>query len=278
MTSIVITGGTRGIGCGMAEAALARGCHVTICGRSDASTVTAVQNLSAAYDADRVHGIACDVANYEQVERLWASAVERFGRVDHWVNNAGLSHPIPHLWEQQPQRIRAQVDTNLTGMFFGCRVAIAGMMKQDGGGTVYTMEGFGSDGRTVENLTVYGSTKYGLRYATKTMSQEVEGTPVRVVALSPGMVVTDMLMDGYEPGSEREARAHRIFNILADTVETVSPWLVDRILDNPSNGDRIAWLTGPKIAFRFATSFLNRRDLFSGPGSGSAEGVTGHGS
>lgn len=64
-------------------------------------------------------------------------------------------------------------------------------------------------------------------------------------------------------GSEREENARRIFNILADTVETVSPWLAEQVLANPANGSRIAWLTTPRIVMRFATSLFNRRDLFA---------------
>ena len=72
------------------------------------------------------------------------------------------------------------------------RVAIAGMLKQ-GGGRVWNMEGFGSNGQTMPKYGPYGATKYALKYFTKVMVKEYKDTPVEICYLSPGMVLTDML-------------------------------------------------------------------------------------
>jgi short-subunit dehydrogenase len=124
------------------------------------------------------------------------------------------------------------------------------------------MEGLGSDGRTVEGLTLYGGTKSGLRYLTDALAQEVQGTPVRVGALNPGMVVTDLLTKQYKDRPEEWEQAKRIFNILADRVETVAPWLAQQALTNSKNGVRIKWLTRRKTIVRFLTAPLLGRNLF----------------
>lgn len=263
MKSVVITGSSRGIGYGMAEEFLRRGHQVTISGSSAASTGQASAALSAIYGPERINAQPCDVGDYAQVQALWASAAARFGRVDIWINNAAVSYPIMKLAEQTPERIHAQINTNLTGLLYCCQAAISGMLTQPGGGAIFNMEGMGSDGSIRDGLTVYGGSKYALRYVTKSLVKEMAGTPVRVSTLSPGMVLTDMLLAGYEPGSEREARAKRIFNILADKLDTVCPWLVEQILAEPKHGAHIAWLTGPKIGMRFMTAPFSRRNLFA---------------
>jgi short-subunit dehydrogenase len=143
---------------------------------------------------------------------------------------------------------------------YGSRVALQGMLKQ-GRGQIYNMEGQGSDGTMRPGLTLYGTTKAAITALTKGLIKEVKGKPVQVCYLSPGMVITDLLVGDYSP--EEFERVKRIFNILADKLETVSPWLVDQILANDKHGARIAWLTPQKAAYRFLTARFNKRDLFS---------------
>ena len=124
------------------------------------------------------------------------------------------------------------------------------------------MEGLGSDGRRVEGLTLYGSTKYGLCYFTDALVEETRTTPVLVGALSPGMVITDLIMGQYEDRPEDWEAAKRIFNVLADRVEDVAPWMAQRVLDNDRTGVRIKWLTRGKIMGRFIAAPFRKRDLF----------------
>jgi hypothetical protein len=77
------------------------------------------------------------------------------------------------------------------------------------------------------------------------------------------MVMTDMLLkEGFEGSPEEEERTRRVFNILADRVETVAPWLVSRILSNERTGARISWLTTWKVITRFLVAPFRKRDLF----------------
>ena len=262
MKSIVITGSTRGIGYGLADSFLRLGCSVTISGRTQASVEKATTTLSEKHKSDSVLGHLCDVRQLEQVQTLWHAAKARFGSVDIWINNAGISHPQLDFYKHSSKQIQAVVATNLIGAMHGASVAMRGMLDQ-GYGSIYNMEGLGSDGRKVEGLTLYGCTKSALRYLTDALIEETRDTPVSVGALSPGMVVTDLLTRQYEdrPAEEWE-RAKRVFNILADRVETVTPWLAERVLANKKTGVRIKWLSGPKIMGRFLTARLRRRDLF----------------
>jgi NAD(P)-dependent dehydrogenase (short-subunit alcohol dehydrogenase family) len=261
MKTIVITGSTRGIGYGLADALLALGCAVTISGRTQAAVDKAVAELSAKHDAGHVLGHPCDVTDFGQVQALWDTAKARWGQIDIWINNAGVSHPQMAFAEHPAEQIQRVVQTNVVGVMFGARVALEGMLQQ-GFGILYNMEGLGSDGRRVAGLTLYGSTKRGLGYLTDALTQEVEGTSVRVGALRPGMVVTDMLTGQFEGRPDDWERAKRVFNILADRVETVAPWLAHKALHNTKNGARIAWMTRRKSIGRFLMAPFKRRDLF----------------
>ncbi len=256
MKTVVITGSTRGIGYGLAEAFLTHQCNVVISGRQQSSVDDAVARLRAQFPAERIHGAACDITDYAQVQALWDSAKAQFASVDIWINNAAIVLPPGLLADFDPEAVANVVNTNLTGVFYGCHVAIRGMNAQ-GGGHIYNMEGLGSRGEYNRGNSPYGMAKYGMKYMTDALIDETKDQAVKVSALSPGMVVTDMLMQTIAP--EREQQAHRIFNILADRVETVTPWLAEHILANDKAGVRIAWLTTPKIVLRFLTSPFRRR-------------------
>ncbi|MEU4562809.1 SDR family oxidoreductase [Actinoplanes sp. NPDC023936] len=249
MTVVVVTGGTRGIGQGLVRAFLAEGAQVAYCGRS-------IPDSSVIGDA---LGIVADVTDRADVRKLWDASVDKYGKVDIWINNAGLSNSRKPLWRLDPAEIDAVVDVNLRGTLQASAVVLDAMLAQ-GHGALWNMEGLGSNGQIVAGLMPYGATKRGLTYATLAMAKELAGTPVKVGLLSPGMVVTDLLTRDYEPAELEKAK--KIFNILADRVETVTPWLARKVLAGTRNGGRVAWLTNRKAAYRFATAAFTKRDLF----------------
>jgi NAD(P)-dependent dehydrogenase (short-subunit alcohol dehydrogenase family) len=260
MHNILITGGTRGIGLGLARAFLDLGCNVTICGRSQAAVDAACGALATSKESPQVFGAVCDVTNFEQVQRLWQAAGERFGTVDIWINNAGLSNPLQDFQLHSPAHTAAVVQTNLQGAMYGCQVALQGMQRQ-GHGFIYNMEGFGSNGQRMRGLTLYGCTKYALAYLTDSLVLENRGGKVKIGAIRPGMVVTDLLLKDRVDNPAQWARSRRIFNILADTVETVTPWIARQVLSNQRHGHRICWLTQRKILWRFLTASISGRKV-----------------
>lgn len=258
---IVITGSTRGIGRGLAHEFLARGCSVAVSGRSAEAVAEAVAELGAAHDPERVTGGACDVTDPDAVRALWDVAAGAMGGVDIWINNAGVSIGRKPLWEQSDEELARVVEANLTGTLFGLKVPIAAMLAQ-GHGQVWLTEGFGSDGAAQPGMAAYGATKRAVRYLRKALRADLAATPVRVGTLSPGIVVTDLLTGDYDLASEEWARAKRIFNILGDRVETVTPWLAEHVLAADKPASHIAWLTRRKAFARFMLAAIHKRDLF----------------
>lgn len=258
---VVITGSTRGIGYGLADAFLAQGCSVIVSGRAQESVDQARAELSKRHEPAKITGLACDVSRFQQVQALWDFAVSRFEKVDIWVNNAGQGQGQTPLWELDSQIIESLIDANCKGALFGCKVAVSGMLKQ-GSGAIYNMEGFGSDGRKMKGLTLYGSSKRALAYITDSLALELKGTGVIVGGLRPGMVATELITKPYEGNPEKWKKVERLFNIVSDRVETVTPWLVRKMLANKKNGVRFKWFSGAKAARRFLAAPFVKRKIF----------------
>ncbi len=262
MKTIVITGSTRGIGRGLATEFLKSGCNVVISGRNATGVNRTLAELRRRFPAERIAGHPCDVTDITQVQSLWDAAIAAFKQVDIWINNAGQANPVQPLWEQNPQQMKTIVNTNLLGVLNGSHVALTGMLAQ-GFGALYNMEGFGSNGRTRAGFTVYGSTKAAVHYVNRSLLAETAHTAVIIGSLNPGMVLTDLLLVDRDKNPQQFAEQKRIFNILADRVETVAPFLAKKVLENTKTGANIRWLTPTKIMARFLLARFRKRDIFS---------------
>lgn len=262
MKTVVITGSTKGIGRGLAVEMLKRGCQLVISGRRQGDVDNVVETLGADFNPDQLLGVACDVREFEAVQALWDRSIEHFGKIDIWINNAGQAQAIQNFWEIPIDLIDSVVATNILGQMYGAKVAVNGMLAQKFG-ALYMMEGKGARGDVQPGMTLYSTTKRAGNYLFHALVKELEGSSVLVGSISPGMVVTDLLTRQQEADPENWERTKKIFNILADKVETVTPWIAGEILNNRQHGAEIRWLNRGKILWRFLTAGITKRDLFS---------------
>ncbi|MFH5834986.1 SDR family NAD(P)-dependent oxidoreductase [Proteiniclasticum sp. C24MP] len=261
MKNIVITGSTRGIGYQMALEFLKVGCNVTLSGRGEALKEEVLEALNA-YQGKYIF-ISCNVQKKEDLQNLWDVSARKWGSVDIWINNAGQNTPHVFSWETDESYTERIIETNLTGMIYGSQVAAREMIGQ-GHGSIYSMEGLGSNNMIQEKTILYGTTKHALTYFMKGLAKELEGTGVLAGRLSPGMMLTDFITrmpDGGTAELMANEKFRRIFNILADEPETVAKFFVPRMLKNSRNNVQIAWLTRRKAAWRFMTAPLRKGRL-----------------
>jgi len=258
MKNIVITGSTRGIGFGLAKQFLEKGHAVTLNGSSSEGLDEALR-LLIAYKG-KVQAFKGTVADRDVMASLFHSASNRFGPVDIWVNNAGISHPTKKIWELDDAVVRHLLDVNLQGVINGTVVAYNGMSRQ-GRGKIFNMEGHGSGGSIIDGMSIYGTSKSAIHYFTKAFAHEAKGSTVQVGVLSPGMVVTDMLMDTLS--SSNEVSRKKFYNRMADDVESVSHFLVEKMLASTREYDRIEWLTKRKALLRLIFGSFRRKDFFT---------------
>lgn len=265
MSTVVITGSTRGIGRGLATEFLKRGHQVVVSSRRQPDVDASVEALSREAPG-RVSGIICDVTRKADHEALWEHAAARYGRVDYWINNAGRATSRFKVHEMDEAMVHTLVDGNFKGTIFGSQVAIAGFRRQ-GGGALYNMLGGSFDGRRLTpNMGVYSATKAGDWVLTRYLAEENREAGILVGAISPGMLITENWFEEQKQMPAEEWQKMRpVLNVLCDHVETSTPWLVEQILANTKTGRRIAWMTSGKLAGRFASAYLFRRkrDLFA---------------
>ena len=185
----VITGSTRGLGLAIAGAYAAEGAAVVIAGRTQ-STVDAVVAEFVAGGAAAA-GLACDVGDLEQVAALGAFAVERFGRIDVWVNNAGLSAPYGPTVAIGPEAFRRVVDTNIGGVYNGSIVALGHMLPNRRGKLINLLGRSRKKGVKYQNA--YSASKAWVSSFTSALAAEHKDSGIDIFAFNPGLVDTDML-------------------------------------------------------------------------------------
>ncbi len=192
--AVVVTGGVRGIGRGIAEGFLAAGSEVVVCGRTDPSEAelpSAVDPGGAVRTAIFVNG---DVRHPDQASSVIAATVERFGRLDVLVNNAGGSPQVAAA-EASPRFFESIVALNLLAPLYCAQAANAVMQGQAGGGSIVNI-GSVSGIRPSPGTAAYGAAKAGLVNLTQSLA--IEWAPrVRVNCLIAGMVATEAADDHY---------------------------------------------------------------------------------
>ncbi|MFQ5978848.1 MAG: SDR family oxidoreductase [Candidatus Heimdallarchaeota archaeon] len=259
--NIIITGNTKGIGCALTEEFLESGDHIIISSRTQERVDQVVSDLKERFPDSQIFGFICDVGNEENVQELADFGKEKFGTIDIWINNAGTagSRRIP-IQETTPEEFRTILDTNVLGTLNGCKAALSVMLPQECG-HIFNMLGWGSKGRPSPRSAAYGASKAATYQFTQTLVQECKTQGIGIHKLSPGMVLTDLLMQN------ADLRAKKIFNILAERPETVAKFLVPRIRDVKGTGKEISYLTKKRALWRFLTAWKRKKRFFDEEGN-----------
>ncbi len=195
----IITGAGRGIGRAIALAYAREGAKVALAARSEADLDESVAAVAEA--GGEAIAVRTDVTSQMATERLARRAVERFGRIDVLVNNAGISGPIGPLQDNNIDDWVGTINVNLTGTFLVCRAVIPVMLEQ-GGGRIINLSGAGV-ANAWSNMSAYCSSKAAVVRLTEVLAQELEPQGILVNALGPGSVHTGM----WEKMTEEAAQA-----------------------------------------------------------------------
>jgi NAD(P)-dependent dehydrogenase (short-subunit alcohol dehydrogenase family) len=228
---VVITGATRGFGYAIAEAMLKAGASVVISGRSLETLQGALATLGT---LGTVSGKTCDVREEQQVYALARFAVQAFGRIDIWINNAGYSSPAGLMLEMHPDQAVDLFLTNDMGTLYGTQAALHYMLPRREG-TLVNIYGNGSFLRPASPTGLYGATKAWLTSFTRSLSKEIAGSGVRLIGFSPGMLLTDMLTHPAaigERGKEMMKNYSFVLKLLADPPEQSAWKLVETVANN----------------------------------------------
>lgn len=178
----LITGGTKGIGRGIAQALLHQGMKVAITGRDASSTKEAAKGLTE--NENYILAVEADVRDYESQQQAVEAVVKKFGKIDVLVANAGLGH-FESITEMTPKQWNETIDTNLTGVFYSVKAAIDAIKGSKG--YIITISSLAGT-NFFEKGTAYNASKFGLTGFTQALMLDVRQDDVKVTTIMPGSV------------------------------------------------------------------------------------------
>ena len=195
--SAVVTGGTKGIGRGIAEALRRESVSVCIAARHQSEIDEAVRELNQG-DEGRAIGFVCDVRDHDQVRAMIGYTVKELGGLDILVNNAGIGI-FQKVEDTTPEDFRAVLETNVFGVFHCCHEAIP-QMKRRGGGYIINISSLAGVNAHPQ-MAAYNASKFGLNGFSEALMQEVRHDNIKVSYLMPGSVNTEF--GGDSPSDEK---------------------------------------------------------------------------
>jgi NAD(P)-dependent dehydrogenase (short-subunit alcohol dehydrogenase family) len=225
----LITGGSKGIGYGIAEVLIKEGVRVAITSRSQKNADQAAAKLNAIRDGFAL-GLESDVRNLASQEKAVQTVLDQWGRLDYFIANAGVGHfaPIQELTAEQWQET---IDINLTGVFFSAKAAIAPLSESKGYFiTIASLAGT----NFFANGTAYNASKFGLVGFTQAMMMDVRNAGIKVSTIMPGSVATEF--NGHQP-SDKDAwkiQPEDIGQIVSDLIKMPARTLPSKIEVRPS--------------------------------------------
>jgi len=228
----VITGGATGIGRSTAMLLASKGIKVVISGRREAAGQKAVEEIRAR-GGDAAF-IAVDVDREAHVRRLIEFAVEKFGRLDLAVNNAGISNETKTIGDSDPAKFQAMLQTNVMGVYLCMKYEIQQMLKNGGGSIVNLASIAGLN--SIPYAGPYAATKHAVVGLTKSGALDYATQNIRINAVAPGAIKTDIIAGSISQGQYDEA-----------TISGMHPMV--RMGDPEEIARGIAWLLSDEASF-----------------------------
>lgn len=220
----VITGASRGLGAGMAERLAAAGLHLGLCARREPPVPAA----AAAAGVDVVSA-AVDVTDAGEVDRFAVEVAGRLGRIDLWINNAGVLGPIGPLRDLDPAEVAANVAVNVVGVLHGSASFARHVRSRPGGGVLVNVTS-GAATRPYEGWSAYCASKAAVDQATRVVAAEEAEAGLRAHAVAPGVVDTDMQAAIRSTPSDRFPAVERFVQMQRDDAYNSPAWVADHVL------------------------------------------------
>ncbi|MEJ7601821.1 MAG: glucose 1-dehydrogenase [Kofleriaceae bacterium] len=182
---VVITGASRGIGEAIVRACVEAGASVVLASRKQAD----LDRVAASLPAERTLAVACHTGKAEEVDAMVARAVDKFGRVDGYVNNAATNPYFGPLVDTPDTALDKTFEVNVRGYLYGARALVKHARTRGGGGSIVNIASVAGL-RAAPMQGIYGATKAAVISMTQTLAFELGGSQIRVNAIAPGLVET----------------------------------------------------------------------------------------
>ena len=230
----IVTGGSRGIGLGVARRLVAEGVKVAVTGKSEAH-LNAARPVIEGAGPGSVETLQADVRFYDQVQRSIAATVARFGGLDILINNAGVGI-FTNVADMTPQQWAEVIDTNLTGVFNACQAAIP-QMRRRGGGFIINISSLAGK-NAFPSAAAYCASKSGLNAFSEALMQEVRYDNIRVSYVMPGSVATGFSGGDESKGAEWKVSAEEVADVVLNLLHHPGRSLPSRVELRPTKPPR----------------------------------------
>jgi len=202
---VFITGASSGIGAATAEAFAREGARLLLCARR-LDKLHALEPKLKELGAAEVFSFQLDVRDRDEVEGTLATLPEAWNEIEVLVNNAGLSRGLSKLYEDEVEGWEEMIDTNVKGLLYVTRAVVPGMVRRHRGHILNL--GSIAGHFAYPNGAVYCATKAAERFLSDGLRIDLNGTPLRVTSIDPGMVETDFSRVRFGGNEERAAKTY----------------------------------------------------------------------
>jgi len=223
---VFVTGASAGIGEATAQAFAAQGAKILMCARRAERLEKLAQTLEYEYNV-AVHYFRLDVRDQPAVDKAVAGLPPEWRAIDILVNNAGLSRGLDKLPQGLLDDWEEMIDTNVKGLLYVSRAVIPGMLERGRGHVINIGSIAGREVYPAGN--VYCATKFAVRALSKGLRLDLNGTPIRVSEVAPGMVETEFSLVRFHGDAERAGQVYQGLTPLSpDDVADAAVWCATR--------------------------------------------------
>jgi NAD(P)-dependent dehydrogenase (short-subunit alcohol dehydrogenase family) len=231
----VVTGGSRGIGLATARTLLQRGARVAITATSDTTLRAATDELDKVSGSSAVMALRADVRSYADVEQAFSSVAQRFGGIDVVVNNAGVG-AFGAVADMTIEEWRRVFDTNVSGVFHGCRAAVP-HLRTRGGGWIINVSSLSSTNPFPDGAA-YCASKAAVNAFREAFMQEVRHDGIRVACVLPGSVCTNFMGRSSSDSDGWKLAPDDVAQVVADLIAHPARSLPSRVEIRPARPPR----------------------------------------
>ena len=185
---IIITGASQGFGKALAKALKQENAQVVISSHDKENLEKTANELSVDY-------FLADVTSFDNVKELGEYTVEKYGKMDFWINNAGIQIAPSFVEDVDIKKLHNLFEINFFGYFYGCQIALSQMKKQKGGVVININSTAGLDGKP--EISAYSSSKFAIKGLTESIRKEIKDLDIKILGIFPGGMQTDIYREKY---------------------------------------------------------------------------------
>lgn len=219
----VITGGSKGFGKGLAKAFANKGAKVIIASPDKEALSETAHELG-------VDSFVCDVTSFEAVQSLVDYVVQKYGRINILINNAGIQIAPSNVEDVDLAKLHKLFDVNFFGYFYGCKAVVSLMRKQNNGMIININSTAGLSGKP--GLSAYVSSKFAVKGLTQSLREELKDTNITVYGIHPGGMQTEIYKEKYPADFDEYMSIDYAIQKMMDNFEAEEPEL-DLVIRRP---------------------------------------------